>query len=77
MKSISDQAAAHVLDRTDRRILEVLQEDAGLSNQAWRIASDSAPHPACAGCAHWRRLGSSWHGWHCSTASASVWSSRH
>jgi Lrp/AsnC family leucine-responsive transcriptional regulator len=45
MKSISDQAAAHVLDRTDRRILEVLQEDAGLSNQALADRVGLSPSP--------------------------------
>ncbi len=45
MKSNSDQAAAHVLDRTDRRILEVLQEDAGLSNQALADRVGLSPSP--------------------------------
>ena len=45
MKSISDQAAVHVLDRTDRRILEVLQQDAGLSNQALADRVGLSPSP--------------------------------
>ena len=42
------------LDRYDRQILELLQQDGRISNQdlADRIAL--RPRPACAGCARWK-----------------------
>jgi len=45
MKDARGQTALHLLDRTDRRILEALQEDAGLSNQALAERVGLSPSP--------------------------------
>jgi Lrp/AsnC family transcriptional regulator, leucine-responsive regulatory protein len=45
MKDTRGQTALHLLDRTDRRILVALQEDAGLSNQALAERVGLSPSP--------------------------------
>ena len=45
MKDTRGQTTPHLLDRTDRRILEALQEDAGLSNQALAERVGLSPSP--------------------------------
>nr|WP_296749661.1 Lrp/AsnC family transcriptional regulator [Thioalkalivibrio sp.] len=45
MKDNRGQTTPHFLDRTDRRILEALQEDAGLSNQALAERVGLSPSP--------------------------------
>jgi Lrp/AsnC family leucine-responsive transcriptional regulator len=45
MKDARGQTTPYLLDRTDRRILEALQEDAGLSNQALAERVGLSPSP--------------------------------
>ena len=45
MKDTRGLTTPHLLDRTDRRILEALQEDAGLSNQALAERVGLSPSP--------------------------------
>lgn len=45
MRNTRDQTTPHLLNRTDRRILEALQEDAGLSNQALAERVGLSPSP--------------------------------
>ncbi|TVP81576.1 Lrp/AsnC family transcriptional regulator [Thioalkalivibrio sp.] len=45
MKDIRGQTTPHLLDRTDRRILEALQDDAALSNQTLAERVGLSPSP--------------------------------
>ena len=47
------------LDRYDRAILRLLQQDARITNTLLAEKVSLSNRPACAGCGHWKNRGSS------------------